>query len=152
MSDRTFTERDDIAPFHRYSAVGTDPMRARFAALQVTGAGLLIALWLSGYGATFLRADRIHAVPVIGAVILIGLIAAWRGRWQTVDWIADKLPVLGLIGTVAGIILAISDIGAENLDTQRLKIFSEIGYSLVANLLGIAGFAWLSLTQRICQP
>lgn len=125
--------------------------RAKLAALQVTGCGLLLALWLSGYGAVFLHADRLHAAWVIGGAILIALCYGWRGDWKRVDWIADKLPVLGLIGTVAGIVLAIANVSqGGDLDAERVRMFSEIGNSLVANLLGIAGFAWLSLTELVC--
>lgn len=125
-------------------------MRSRFAAVQIVGIGLLIALGLSGGGSILIHADRIYAAPTIGTVILIGLVCGWRGNWDAASWIGDKLPVLGLIGTVAGIVLAISEIGGGDLDAERVKIFSQIGNSLVANLLGIAGYAWLALTERVC--
>lgn len=125
-------------------------MRAKFAALQVVGAGLLVALWLSGCGPMLAKADRLYAAPVIGLAILIGLVCAWRGFWEATDWIADKLPVLGLIGTVAGVVLAIAGIKNGDLDAERVKIFSEIGNALVANLFGIVGYAWLALTERLC--
>lgn len=122
----------------------------KFAALQITGAGLLVALWLSGYGAMLLNADRFHAVPVLGAIMLIGLIAAWRGKWNTVFWTADILPTCALVGTVAGFILTAS-MGDWSSAAGKTAIAHDILYALVSNLMGIVCYVWLEITRKVCE-
>lgn len=125
-------------------------MRARFVVLHILLVGLMSAAWLGGSLSLIMTADRVHALVVIGAVMAYGLWLAWCDDWDGAAWIGDKLPVIGLLGTVLGILLAIRDAQGMNLDTGRLQLFSEIGNSLVANLLGMAGYAWLALTRRVC--
>lgn len=123
---------------------------AKFAALQITGAGLLVALWLSGYGQMLLVGDRFHAVPVLAAITLAGLVMAWRGKWDTVFWIADLLPTCALVGTVAGFILT-SSMGDWSSATGKTAIAQHILYALVSNLTGIVGYVWLTVTQKVCE-
>ena len=125
-------------------------MKARFAVLHILAAGLLVAAWLNGALGLVLAADRVHAAPVVGIVLLYGLWLGWRGDWDGAAWIGDKLPVVGLLGTVLGILLAIHDAQGMDLDAGRLQLFSEIGNSLVANFVGMAGYAWLALVRRVC--
>ena len=125
-------------------------MRRRIAALQVTGAGLLVALWLSGIGGMLVAADRFHALPVLGVVTLAGLWLAWRGRWADVEWTADLLPILGLIGTVAGFILTAATSDLSN-QTGKTTLALHVLYALVSNLGGIVGYAWLTLTRKVAM-
>lgn len=125
-------------------------MRARLAALHVVAGGMLVAAWLSGGLDLVLAADRVHAAPLVAVVLLYGLWLGWRGDWDGAAWIGDKLPVIGLLGTVLGILLAIHDAQGMDLETGRLALFSEIGNSLVANFIGMAGYAWLALVRRVC--
>lgn len=121
-------------------------MRPRIALLSIIGLACLAALWWAGWASILLQADRLYAAPVIGLCVVIALVFGWMGKWDVTEWLADKLPVLGLIGTVAGILLAAND----HPDTSGGAFSTEVIHALVANLLGFAGFAWLSLVQRVC--
>ena len=112
----------------------------------------MAAAWGAGGADLVLNADRLHAAPAIGGLTLLGVMFCWQGKWEAAEWLSDKLPVVGLIGTVLGVLLAIQDAQSMDLDAAKLKLFSEIGRSLVANLLGIAGYAWISLMIKVCRP
>ena len=124
-------------------------MRPRLFALHVVAAGLVAALWLSGGGAMLLAADRFHALPVLGAVLLIGILFAWFRRWPDVEWIADLLPILGLIGTVTGFVL-VAMTGDWGSAVGKTAIAKHVLLALVSNLGGIVGYAWLTLARRVC--
>jgi hypothetical protein len=125
-------------------------MRPRLGIYLIITAVLLAAgAWVGG-GDLLLGADRVHAVPVIGGVLFVAVGFGWAGRWESVEWIGEKLPVLGLMGTVLGVLLAIQDVTTVD-DATRLRIFTGVGQSLVANLLGVAGYAWLALARRVCD-
>lgn len=134
------------------SRCGSEYVKTRLAVLHIVAAGLLVAAWLSGALGIVTGADRIHAAPVVLVVLAYGLWLGWRDDWDGAAWVGDKLPVIGLLGTVLGILLAIRDAQGMDLDTGRLQLFSEIGNSLVANLVGMAGYAWLALVRRVCAP
>jgi hypothetical protein len=141
--------------FGRRSSCDVLPDRAvkpRVLLINLVGLCLLAAAWAAGGAGLVLNADRLHAAPAIAALTLLGVTLCWRGKWEAAEWLADKLPVIGLIGTVLGVLLAIQDAQSMDLDAAKLQLFSEIGRSLVANLLGIAGYAWLSLVIKVCRP
>lgn len=124
-------------------------MRPRIALLTIIGLACLAALWWVGWADILLQADRLHATPVMGLCVLAGLVFGWFGRWDQTAWIADKLPVLGLIGTVAGVLLAFH--AHPDLTAEGGAAATDIGRALVANLLGITGFGWLTLVQHVCK-
>ena len=126
-------------------------MKAKFAALQITGLGLLVALWLSGYGLMLVHADRFHAIPVLAVVMLAGLVTAWRGKWNSVFWIADLLPTCALVGTVAGFILTAA-MGDWSSAAGKTAIAQDILFALVSNLMGIVRYIWLEITRKVCEP
>lgn len=123
-------------------------MIARLAALHVIAAGLLAGAWLAGWLQILLHADRWHALPVLGFVLLVGLWLAGRRRWADVEWVADLLPILGLIGTVVGFILTAAT-GDLATAAGKTALAVDVLYALVSNLGGIVGYAWLTLVRRI---
>lgn len=125
-------------------------MRPRIALVCLITAALLAAAAWAGAGDLLLTADRVYAMPIIGGLVLIGIGFGWANDWDTTEWLADKLPVIGLIGTVLGVLLAIRGVSTID-DATRLRIFTGVGEALVANLLGIAGYGWLSLLRRVCD-
>lgn len=125
-------------------------MRARFLLTNTVGLALIAAAWWAGVAPLLVQSDRVHALPIIGFLFGWALWLGWRDRWSGVAFMADKLPVIGLIGTVLGVLMAVQSVQAGDLDAARVKVFTEVGESLVSNLLGIAGYAWLSLLCRVC--
>ena len=124
-------------------------MRARLAALHVVAAGLLVGAWLAGWLQILLDADRFHAIPVLGVVMLAGVWLACRRRWGDVEWLADMMPILGLIGTVAGFIFTAAT-GDLSTAAGKTAFAVHVLYALVSNLAGIVGYAWLTLVRKVC--
>ena len=148
--DRLRAERAASVSLSEASLRGVDAMRARLILLNLVGIALLAAAWWAGGLALLGEADHVFALPIIGGLVVIALGYAWAEDWGTVEWMADKLPIVGLIGTVLGVLLAIRGVSVVD-DATRLRIFTGVGEALVANLLGIAGYGWLSLTKRVCE-
>ena len=123
----------------------------RFVVVNTIGLGILLATWLSGGADLILTADRVYAGPIVAVLTVFGLVMAAMRRWEDARWIADKLPIVGLIGTVLGVLLAIKGIDGVDIDSARVQIFTEVGQALVANMLGMLGYAWLALVVRLCR-
>ncbi len=127
-------------------------MRGRFLLVNLIGVALIVAAWWVGIVPLLIQSDRIHFIPIIGGLTCWGLWLGWAGRGGGGAGLRDKLPVLGLIGTVLGVLLAVKSVQGADMDAARLQVFTEVGQSLVANLLGILAYAWLSLLHRVCGP
>jgi hypothetical protein len=126
-------------------------MIGRFIVLNTLGLSLLIAAYLMGGLDIVLTADHVYATPVLSILSIIGLGLVVARRHDDAQWIADKLPVLALIGTVLGILLAIHGIQDLEAENARMKIFTDVSHSLVANMLGMIGYFWLELVIRVCK-
>ncbi len=119
--------------------------RPRLVILSTILLALLAALWWTGWADLLLQADRLHAAPVIGLCVLGAVVLGWFGRWEDALFLGDLLPYLGLIGTVAGLILAISE--HPSLDAAAAI---PIARSLIANLFAFSGLFWLRVVSRVC--
>jgi len=121
--------------------------------LHLIGGALLAAAWSTGIVGMLLAADLVHAVPLFGGILLLAIGYAWFGRWEQVFWIAEQLPILGLICTTYGLLLAVPDLqGMGESGAAHAKVAAELISALVANLLGMVGLGWLRLVDRVCRP
>lgn len=121
----------------------------KFLTLQVVGVGLAVAAYLSGWFSIILEADRLHLAPVFGILTLLGLWMVATRRSEGATWLSNIQPVLALVGTVAGVLVAVNGIDASNLDQARIQIFTGTAHSLVSNLLGMLAYLWLSLSIKV---
>lgn len=121
----------------------------KFILLQVMGAGLLLAAYLTGWLDVVIEADRLHVAPVFGILTVVGLWMASVRRSERALWLADLLPVLALVGTVAGVLSAVAQADMSNLDASRVQVFTGTVHSLVSNLLGMVAYVWLSLSVAV---
>lgn len=124
-------------------------MRPRIILLCLVTLALLATAGWMGVLDLLWKADHVHATPIIGAVVLIGLGFAWFGDWGNVFWVKESLPFLGLILTSYGIIVvgpAVLAGGNDNI------IRASLIMALVPNCLAAAGFGWLRLVRRVCEP
>ena len=91
----------------------------------------------------------------IAGIFLIGLVLAANRDWEGVEWIADKLVFLGLLGTVVGFIIALSGVdpataGETSAITPMVaKLISGMGTALHTTLVGAIGYLWLELNQKL---
>ena len=128
-------------------------MKARLLTINLIGIALLAAAWFSGALGMLLSIDRVHASAVVGTVVLIGLGYAWAGKWGTVFWIKESLPFLGLLGTTFGAILVVPEFKTMGADeTAHWHVAGELIGALVSNLIAVAGYGWLRLVRRVCEP
>lgn len=121
-------------------------MRARLVVLNVMVGALLIAAWRAGMLDAFgaLRAQEWAMLACLGAYFAVGLGAAWRGRWEAVDRIANALPAWGLGFTGIGLLLAAFHLHALT-PAALSQVFRELVFAVSPNIVGVIGFAWLTM-------
>ncbi|MFO1056751.1 MAG: MotA/TolQ/ExbB proton channel family protein [Dongiaceae bacterium] len=134
-----------------------DPVgfRPRFWALNVMGAGLVAAACLGGYGREPFAGANAPLCWMIVAATSAGLACIYLGRWPDALWIARNITKLALVGTVIGFILALSGVAQFRAGDQSSvapmmsAVFTGMGVSLYATLLGLIGNLWLRLNLRL---
>ena len=129
---------------------------ARFTILQSFLIGLLIYAFHVGALQHVYEADQTKLVVLISAVFLIGLgLVTRRPNWS--DWISHKLVDLGLLGTVAGFIIALSGVSVEAVNAPEqvvsmvTHLLSGMRTALFTTITGLVGYLWLSLTLKIMK-
>lgn len=129
-------------------------MIGRLVVIHTILAGLLAAGWYNGILQMVISADHVHLLPVICLLIGLGSLLAAFGKWGAVDWLAEQLPSVGLVGTVAGLLLAaqiVIDSGGIITEANRSILFVTLLQALASNMMGISGKLWLNLVERVCK-
>jgi NADH:ubiquinone oxidoreductase subunit 2 (subunit N) len=137
------------------SRIGQFPFAARFAVINLVGVALLAAAWAEGLLVKPYRADESGMCYLITALFLAGLVAVSRKDWQTVRWLGNSLVYLGMVGTVLGLIITVSDLSVDK--AQSFESFKAIvtaiyigaGIALYTNLLACIGYLWLGTNAHL---
>ena len=137
------------------SRVRQFPFLARFAVINLVGVALLAAAWAEGLLLKPYRADESGMCYLITILFLAGLVAVARKDWQTVRWAGNALVYLGMVGTVLGLIMTVSDLSADK--AQSFESFKAIvtaiyvgaGVALYTNLLACIGYLWLGTNAHL---
>jgi NADH:ubiquinone oxidoreductase subunit 2 (subunit N) len=137
------------------SRVAHFPFFARFAVINLVGVALLAAAWAEDLLLKPYRADGSGMCYLITALFLAGLVATSRKDWQTVRWTGNTLVYLGMVGTVLGLIMTVSDLSVDK--AQSFESFKAIvtaiyvgaGTALYTNLLACIGYLWLGTNAHL---
>jgi hypothetical protein len=89
-------------------------------------------------------------------IALLSILAVNVGylRPGLLKWIAEFCPLLGMLGTVIGFILAFSDVSAEGMmDPEGFKVIvgqmlSGLGTALSTTLVGLVCYIWLEVSHK----
>jgi len=131
------------------------PFFARFAVINLIGVALLGAAWAEGVLLKPYAADASGMCYLITVLFLAGLAAVLLKDWQTVRWAGNALVYLGMVGTVLGLIVTVSDLsvdqaqGASNLKAIITAIYIGAGTALYSNLLACIGYLWLGTNAHL---
>ena len=137
------------------SRVAQVPFLARFAIINLVGVALLAAAWAEGLLLKPYRADESGMSYLITALFVIGLICVARQDWQSVRWIGNTLVFLGMVGTVLGLIMTVSNLSvdsAQNFESFKsiiTAIYVGAGIALYTNLLACIGYLWLGTNAHL---
>ena len=142
-------------PLTMAERVAQIPFLARFAVINLVGVALLAAAWAEDLLLKPYRADESGMCYLITVLFVVGLIAVLRKDWQTVRWIGNTLVYLGMVGTVLGLIMTVSDLSVDK--TQSFESFKAIitaiyigaGIALYTNLLACIGYLWLGTNAHL---
>ena len=128
---------------------------ARFAVLNLVGAALIAAAWVEGLLLKPFEADSTGMCYLISALFGWGLFCCLRRDWQSVRWAGNALVYLGMVGTVLGLIMTVSDLSAdkaqnfESFKTVVTAIYVGSGTALYTNLLACIGYLWLGTNAHL---
>jgi hypothetical protein len=161
LKPRVPTDSDDLAQHPGLqqrslsSRVAQVPFLARFAIINLVGVALLAAAWAEGLLLKPYRADESGMCYLITALFLAGLVAVAFKDWQTVRWTGNSLVYLGMVGTVLGLIMTVSDLSVDK--AQSFESFKAIitaiyvgaGIALYTNLLACIGYLWLGTNAHL---
>lgn len=114
---------------------------ARLIVLNVVGAVCAYAAWLYGNVVGTILADQTRISFVIVLGLLLGIFAAFIGRWNTVKWIAEGLPAIGFAATILSACLVL---GHTNPDAIG-EALRQWGGALAPIFVGIVSYLWLRL-------
>jgi NADH:ubiquinone oxidoreductase subunit 2 (subunit N) len=128
---------------------------ARFAVLNLIGVALVAAAWAEDLLAKPYQADTSGMCWLITALFAWGIVCCIRRDWQSVRWAGNVLVYLGMVGTVLGLIMTVSDLSVDS--TQSFESFKQIvsaiyigsGTALYANLLASIGYLWLGTNAHL---
>ena len=133
----------------------TLPFLARFAVINLVGVALIAAAWAQGILLKPYEADHSGISYLITALFGVGLIAVVRKDWQTVRWAGNALVYLGMVGTVIGLIMTVSDLSVDKAESfESFKaivtaIYIGSGVALYTNLLACIGYLWLGTNAHL---
>jgi hypothetical protein len=128
---------------------------ARFAVLNLIGAALLLAAWADGILYRPYAADSSGVCWLITVLFGWGLVRVLRRDWGSVRWIGNTLVYLGMVGTVIGLIITVSDLSAdkgqsfEDFKAVVTSIYVGSGTALYTNLLACIGYLWLGTNAHL---
>lgn len=118
------------------------------------GCCLFASAYYLGWVELLRHSDRTGIVEGISALAIIGCFGSLYSR-KLAAWIASFLPLLGLLGTVIGFMLAFGgDINPETMtDPEGFKqlvaqMLSGLGTALSTTLVGIVAYIWLEVSLR----
>jgi hypothetical protein len=128
---------------------------ARFMVLQLIGAALVLAAWAEGIAYKPYAADSSGMCWLITLLFGWGLVCVLRKDWQSVRWAGNALVYLGMIGTVLGLIITVSDLSAdkgqsfEDFKSVVTAIYIGSATALYTNLLASIGYLWLGTNAHL---
>lgn len=131
------------------------PFVARFAVINLIGVALIGAAWAEGFLFKPFQADTSGMCYLITILFAAGLAAVFRKDWQTVRWAGNALVYLGMVGTILGLIITVSDLTvdkAQNFESFKTivsSIYIGSGTALYTNLLACIGYLWLGTNAHL---
>jgi NADH:ubiquinone oxidoreductase subunit 2 (subunit N) len=127
----------------------------RFAVLNLIGAALIGAAWAQGLLFKPFQADSSGMCYLITVLFAWGLACCLRRDWQSVRWVGNALVYLGMVGTVLGLIITVSDLSADKAESFEsfrqivTAIYIGSGTALYTNLLACIGYLWLGTNAHL---
>jgi hypothetical protein len=138
-----------------FESVSANAFTARFAVLNLIGAALILAAWAEGLLYKPYAADSSGMCWLITVLFGWGLVCVLRKDWQSVRWVGNALVYLGMVGTVLGLIITVSDLSADK--GQSFEDFKQVvtaiyigsATALYTNLLACIGYLWLGTNAHL---
>ena len=127
---------------------------ARFLVLNLFGLSLVAAAWAEGLLLKPYQADTSHMCYLLTGLFGWGLFCCLRKDWQSVRWAGNALVYLGMVGTVLGLIITVSDLSADKQSFEDFKavvtsIYIGSATALYTNLLACIGYLWLGTNAHL---
>ncbi len=115
--------------------------------LQMIGAVLLFAAWQQGWVLPIFEQDATRISWLIAAAFVLGVLLLPDGHVKGISsrWIANMLPMLGIMGTVIGLKITIGGMESDNLAMADFGLATALNTTVA----GLIGSAWLRFSKRL---
>lgn len=126
-------------------------MIGRITILHILLASLLFGGYYTGLLPLLWEFDHVYALPVVGLLIGLGSLLAAFSRWEWEEWLAERLPAVGLLFTVLGMITQVGPLLEGDIASVAAAIMKAAIGASVGTFIGMAGWLWLGLVKRVCH-
>lgn len=115
--------------------------------LQMVGAVLLLAAFQQGWVLPIFEQDATRISWLIAVAFLLGVLLLPDRRVKGISsrWIANMLPMLGIMGTVIGLKITIGGMESDNLAMADFGLATALNTTVA----GLIGSAWLRFSKRL---
>ncbi len=130
---------------------------SRFWLFQLFGFFLLCIAQLVGFPLLIWDGDTTKLIVLIMALGIYGIWEQAHQEWDKADATGNICVLVGLIGTVLGIIVALSGINPESVaDASSVKqvvttMVQGMGTVYYTTLVGAVALAWMRLGEKFCR-
>lgn len=122
---------------------------------------LLFYSWYLGLVQRVIEYDSTYISQGIFIVFLLSLVLLALKRFKASRWVSNRLVLLGLIGTVVGIIISLTGVyqtlaggefSPEVIKTAIVAMFGGMMVALYTTLVGSLGYLWAITSIRLLEP
>ncbi len=130
---------------------------SRFWLFQLFGGFLLCISQMVGFPLLIWDGDVSKLIILILALFLYGIAEQSQKLWKKADDTGNICVLVGLIGTVLGIIVALSGVNPESVaDAASVKqvvttMVQGMGTVYYTTLVGAVALAWMRLGEKFCN-
>jgi len=132
-------------------------MTKRWWILQIAGLFITLAMYRQGWLGFVLSHDVTIISYTILTVFWYGIITSAFNLWKQTDFSKEVVVTLGFLGTVIGLLLALTSINPSDLNdfNNISNIFTGfargLGVAFSTTIVGGLCGLWLAITQHFCQ-
>jgi hypothetical protein len=116
----------------------------RYTILNISFVFFLFLCWTQGWLTLILKADTYYLGTFIFGCFVLSNVLLGLNKKEDSIWVSSRLTLLGLIGTVIGLTIALVDISNKEL------FISGVWTAFLTTLVGAIGYLWMDLMERLC--
>jgi len=134
---------------------GISLFTVKFFIINLFGFILIALATFQGWLQYIYLGDITQLSILISTLSLFGLYLVYKKKWDEISFVANSHVVLGLIGTIIGIVIALKGVDPEAItDPSKAvlmitSLIKGISVAIHTTLVGTVGYFWLTLNVHL---